>query len=111
MLFEQPADSEDAVAAAIAAAVSEAADGLEQTWRALTTPQRRVLAAAAEGHHHLHSSMALARTGLGKGGQTSARDALIAASHLAMTGDRAFRVVDPLLAIWILQAPPARPAR
>lgn len=100
MLFEQPPEADDPAGAAITAAVTEASDGLEQAWRALTGPQRRVLAAVAGGHQRLHTVAALERTGLGKGAQAAARDALVSASHLDMQSGRA-TFVDPLMALWI----------
>lgn len=108
MLFEQPPDAPDPVTAALAAAVAEAADGLEQTWRSLTGHQRRILGAVAHGHDRLLTTAALQRTGLGKGSQAGARDVLVDAAILERTGEgSAVRFVDPLMPHWILRDPEA----
>ena len=102
--FEQPHDAEDPVGDAVAAAVVEAADGLEQTWRALTAAQRRVLGMVADGHRQLLTGPALARTGLGKSSQAAVRNALIAATHLDLDGTTV-SFVDPLMPVWIIAGP------
>lgn len=107
MLFVQPPDQEDPVAAALAAAVAEAADGLEQTWRALTGHQRRILGAVAHGHDRLLTAAALQRTGLGKGSQASARDVLIDGALLERSDAGTVTFVDPLMPHWILREPVA----
>lgn len=108
LLFEQPPDADAPVAAALAAAVAEAADGLEQTWRALTGHQRRILGAVAHGHDRLLTAAALTRTGMGKGSQASARDVLVDAAILERTGHgSSVRFVDPLMPYWILRDPAA----
>lgn len=100
MLFEQPPDSEDPVGDATRAAVDEASDGLEQTWRALTAAQRRVLGAVAAGHTSLLSNAALAYTTHGKGTQAQARDALVSATLLRLV-ERGATFVDPLMGLWL----------
>ncbi len=107
MLFDQPTDQEDPVAAALAAAVAEAADGLEQTWRSLTGHQRRILGAVAHGHDRLLTVAALQRTGLGKGSQAGARDVLIDAALLERSDTGPVTFVDPLMPYWILREPVA----
>jgi len=105
LLFEQPGDAADPVAAALLGAVNEAADGLEQTWRSLTGPQRRVLGAVADGHHQLLSGAALERTGLVKSSQAAARDYLLDQTVLRTRADGTIAFVDPLLPHWIRRAP------
>jgi len=100
MFFEQPQGAEDPVSAAVAAAVREAADALEQTWRALSAAQRRVLGAVAAGHTSVLSNAALAHTGQGKSTQAQARDALAAATHLRLDDGHA-TFVDPLMRHWL----------
>lgn len=100
MLYEQPEGAEDPVGGALDAAIREAADALEQTWRALTSAQRRILGAVAAGHTSLLSNAALDYTGHGKGTQAQARDALVAGTHLRLDpGNAVF--VDPLMGHWL----------
>ncbi len=100
MLFEQPPSAVDPVGGAMDAAVHEASDALEQTWRALPAPQRRLLAATAAGHTSPLSNAALEYTSQGKSTQQHARDALVAATHLRIDSGRA-AFVDPLMAQWL----------
>jgi hypothetical protein len=100
MLFEQARSAHDPVGGATDAAVHEASDALEQTWRALPAAQRRLLGAIATGHTSLLSNAALDYTGQGKSTQQNARDALLAATHLRVD-DGTARFVDPLMARWL----------
>ncbi len=100
MFFEQPLGAESPVDTALAAAVREAGDALEQTWRALTAAQRRVLGAVAAGNGSLLSNSALEYTNQGKSTQAQARDALVAATHLRLDDGRA-AFVDPLMGHWL----------
>ncbi len=101
MLFEQGPKAEDPVGRALTMALREAADGLEQTWRALPATQRRVLGAIAAGHAAVLSNAALEYTGHGKSTQASARDALIAATLLRRDGGGSVGFVDPFMRLWI----------
>ncbi len=99
-LFEQADGDPDALPGAVEAALHEASDSLEQTWRGLSRAERRVLGAVAKGERRLLGNAALAYTGLGKGSQASVRDALARDGHLELTEDGA-RFVDPLLPLWL----------
>jgi uncharacterized protein len=101
LLFEQDDDDPDALEHALDAAVHEAGDALEQTWRALSVAQRRLLGAVAAGHDRVVSGAALAFTGMGKGSQAKVRDQLVAACHLERVEDGAMRFVDPLFRLWL----------
>ena len=103
MLFEQADDDPDALPAAIAAALREASDGLEQTWRALGDGKRRLLGALAAGHGELLGKAALAQTGHAKATQVGLRDALVADTHITRGADGSWRFVDPFLALWLTQ--------
>jgi hypothetical protein len=103
LLFEQAQDEPDALERAVVAAVREASDALEQTWRALSVGQRRLLGAVAAGHHRVVGGSALAFTGLGKGSQAKVRDQLMADCHLERDADGGMRFVDPLLRLWLLE--------
>lgn len=103
MLYEQADDDPDALPKAVAAALREATDGLEQTWRALSDGKRRVLGALAAGHVELTGKAALAHTGHGKGTQAGLRDALAADTLVARDGAGPWRFVDPFLALWLTQ--------
>ena len=103
MLFEQEDDDPEALPAAIAAALREASDGLEQTWRALGDGKRRLLGALAAGHGELLGKAALAQTGHAKATQVGLRDALVADTHITRGADGSWRFVDPFLALWLTQ--------
>lgn len=103
LLFEQADDDPDALEHAVGAAVSETSDALEQTWRAMSVGQRRLLGAVGAGHRRVVGGSALAFTGLGKGSQAKIRDQLVADCHLQRDADGAMRFVDPLLRLWLLQ--------
>ena len=103
MLYEQADDDPDALPRAVAAALREATDGLEQTWRALSDGRRRVLGALAAGHVELTGKAALAHTGHGKGTQAGLRDALAADTLIARDASGPWRFVDPFLALWLTQ--------
>jgi hypothetical protein len=104
LLFEQP-DDPDALDATVAAALHEASDALEQTWRGLTSPQRRLLGAVAAGHARPLAAGALAYTGHGKSTQQKVRDQLVADGHLHRGTDGAVAFVDPLLPRWLRRGP------
>lgn len=101
MLFEQADDDPDALPKAVDAALREATDGLEQTWRGLSDVRRRLLGALAAGHVVLTGKAALAHTGHAKGSQVSARDALEADTLIARDPGGPWRFVDPFLAVWL----------
>jgi hypothetical protein len=103
LLFEQADDDPDALEHAIDAAIREASDALEQTWRSLSVGQRRLLGAVAAGHHRVVGGSALAFTGLGKGSQAKVRDQLVGECHLQRDEQGAMQFVDPLLRLWLLQ--------
>jgi hypothetical protein len=103
LMFEQVQDDPDALERAVAAAVREASDALEQTWRAMSVGQRRLLGAVGAGHHRVVGGSALAFTGLGKGSQAKVRDQLVADCHLERDAEGGMRFVDPLLRLWLLQ--------
>lgn len=103
MLFEQADDDPDALEHAVAAALREAIDGLEQTWRALSDGKRRVLGALAAGHDELTGRAALAHTGHPKGTQAGLRDALEADTLIARGTDGRWGFVDPFLRLWLLE--------
>lgn len=103
MLFEQADDDPDALPHAVAAALREAGDGLEQTWRFLGDGKRRVLGALAAGHPELTGKAALAHTGHAKGTQAGIRDALAADTLITRDAAGAWRFVDPFLALWLRQ--------
>jgi hypothetical protein len=104
LLFEQP-DDPDALDLTVAAALHEASDALEQTWRGLTPPQRRVLGAIAAGHGRPLAAGALAYTGHGKSTQQKVRDQLLADGHLHRGADGLVTFVDPLLPRWLRRGP------
>lgn len=101
LLFEQDDADPDALERALAAAVHEAGDALEQTWRALSVAQRRLLGAVAAGHGRVIGGAARTFTGMGKGSQAKVRDQLVAECHLERADDGGMRFVDPLLRIWL----------
>ena len=101
-LFEQP-DGPDTLEAATTAALREADDGLQQTWRALTAAQRRLLGAVANGHHRILSGAALAYTGDPKSTQVAVRDQLVDEAHLRIRSDGSAELVDPFLGLWLRQ--------
>jgi hypothetical protein len=88
---------------ALANAIHEASDGLEQTWSALTGVQRRALSAAAEGHDRLLTKAALERAQVGKPTMQSARKSLLAEGHLLDIGNGQVRISDPFLGLWLAQ--------
>jgi hypothetical protein len=106
LLFEEP-DDPDALAATVARALHEASDALEQTWRGLTAPQRRLLGAVAAGHTRPLAGPALAYTGHGKSTQQKVRDQLVADGQLHRGADGGVTFVDPLLPRWLLRGPGA----
>jgi hypothetical protein len=79
----------------------EASDALEQTWRGLSAPQRRLLGAVAAGHARPLAGPALAYTGHGKSTQQKVRDQLIADGQLHRGADGSVAFVDPLLPRWL----------
>ena len=101
MLFEQADDDPDALPRTVEAALREATDGLEQTWRGLSDGRRRLLGALAAGHRELTGKAALAHTGHAKGTQAGLRDALEADTLIARDATGAFGFVDPFLALWL----------
>ncbi len=103
MLYEQADDDPDALPHAVDAALREAGDGLEQTWRFLGDAKRRVLGALAAGHVELTGKAALAHTGHAKGTQAGVRDALAADTLIARDPGGAWRFVDPFLQLWLTQ--------
>lgn len=103
MLFEQDDEDPDALPKAVDAALREATDGLEQTWRGLPDGRRRVLGALAAGHAELTGKAALAHTGHAKGTQAGLRDALAADTLIARDPAGPWRFVDPFLALWLTQ--------
>ena len=103
MLFEQRDADPDALPQAVDAALREATDGLEQTWRALSDGRRRLLGALAAGHVELTGRAALEHTGHGKGTQAGMRDALEADTLIARDARGTWRFVDPFLALWLRQ--------
>lgn len=103
MLFEQGDDDPDALPKAVDAALREATDGLEQTWRGLSDGRRRLLGALAAGHTELTGKAALAHTGHAKGTQAGMRDALEADTLIAKDTAGTWGFVDPFLALWLRQ--------
>ena len=103
MLFEQADDDPDALPKAVDAALREATDGLERTWRGLSDAKRRLLGALAAGHVELTGKAALAQTGHAKGTQAGVRDALEADTLIARDAGSPWRFVDPFLALWLTQ--------
>ena len=103
MLYEQADDDPDALPKALGAALREATDGLEATWRGLSDGKRRLLGALAAGHVELTGRAALTQTGHGKGTQAGLRDALEADTLIARGADGRWGFVDPFLALWLTQ--------
>jgi hypothetical protein len=87
----------------------EARDELRALWSALTAGQRRALAAIAENSAALYGRAVQARVGGARGGSvTTALRGLIDAGEVAPDSGRAtgYRVVDPLLAYWVVAGRP-----
>ncbi len=103
MLFEVEDDEPEALERAIGAALREASDGLEQTWRGLSDGRRRLLGALAAGHVELTGKAALGHTGHAKGTQAGLRDALEADTLIARDAAGRWGFVDPFLRLWLLQ--------
>lgn len=108
-LFEQRDDDPDALDGALRDARREARDGLAQTWRALSTAQRRVLGAVARGHHRLLTGAALELTGHAKSTQQAVRKQLLDDAHLRELPGGAVELVDPFLGMWTTVPEEARP--
>lgn len=99
----QPADT-DAWQCALDAAGRELEDEFEALWRGYSTTKQRLLAAIAENAAPLFSSHNRARHGLPATGshQKPLRE-LVAAGEIEGEGGTAtgYRIIDPLLALWI----------
>ncbi|MCP9491853.1 MAG: hypothetical protein MSC31_18550 [Solirubrobacteraceae bacterium MAG38_C4-C5] len=92
---------DEGLAPALAAAVREAADALDQAWRSFTQVQRRVLGAVAAGHTRLLTDAALAYTRHGKSTQRQARRMLLAEGHLHEREDGTVAFSDPFFPLWL----------
>jgi uncharacterized protein len=106
MLWEQDPQDPDALRHAIDAATREAAEGLEQTWAALSANERKVLGVVAAGRRQIASKAALELSGIGKSSQVYAAARLVEGGVLRTSSDGLPSVVDPLLAHWLRAGPP-----
>jgi hypothetical protein len=96
------ADS-DAWAAALEAACRSVDDEVQEVWRGLTATQQRVIALVADARTTINGAQARARFGLPKTGANRAAVETLQDRGEIVPGDTpsGWRVVDPLLALWL----------
>lgn len=99
-LWEQPHRTLADLEGAQSTVVEEASGEIRQAWDSLTTAQRRILRAAAEGHSQLLSKESLTSADLEKSSAQKARDALLRDGHLYET-PHGHAPIDPLIAFWL----------